>query len=1030
MFLFQVIDKKAKKVSQISQHCVISLENNKQINDDKVHHDSVGLSLRTRTISSTTIPVSLHQPVVPSTSVQSKCSSVVKGTRPRGRPPRKKNINNVINGTTSQITLVPSEESKICDSVSSVVGGESDAAAFERLQQPSIKQCNGVEHHKDEQKEKSNTKITSTSVEINNKHSTLIVSQLAELDKNKECSVVDETCKKKITFRKRKNSDVIEVVPIKRSLVAGNIKDPLVPEKNLTVKSSLQDRQTSVDDLEYGFLAGYNVIEPYQLQSVKRVPSASSPICYGHTYWPTSWEYSSTLTSHVQKKASKEALRKIRVLSGVGVPTKTGSSTAPSLKTNFPTKKYYTSVTQRRGSANKLSALTSVEITGGFKSPLTSSITVKRKGRPPGRKNKILQTVIKSNSPRKSPRQHASTLAAIMSKVQNSDTDVTEEPDKIVDIDVHLESNKNSIDLDGPCVLTMAVPKNEYMSGVRRQRHRRQLNLQRDVTKRRRRRRSITPPPPKLCVQQPAPQRSSINAAADHEVVKLRTKHVDIVKRRARDERLRAAFVCQHLRLVRETAERNQRELAQEVKQSLDEELQDYQFSSNAIVIPSVIDQDQVWTRKIDSQSNQEPDNMCVQIMYEQTADMKFLCADLPNEALQMYHQQRDLALTECLTSNYSGDTVSSDLIHHLCTDPISANKRKKKRPNMTGWPKEKRRKVMVNSSSMNLEEVSGNSDIKNDIVAKRRKLAEQQRLRRQRLKLEQQQAKEKSKVKVATTPVTATARRRGRRPGPIKKTKTATYRRTASINSNVTNTSNTSTITPTKEKKLTIHKQRQQRIPVRAKSPAVSIAVTPTSPNTGVKRSCGRPRGSVGRRKRITLQLQQRRQNQTSLSSEQHKENVIQPQTTGKLKCVISTRNNRMKLLSNSSSASATSNQKKLMGSKTKKSAYNLSPCLMSPSSPVAVASKTTRTTVKRRKLQQQQQHQMASVAWDVGRPKRYHATNNHSRGVAVEEDCCFVGSQPFEQHCPGGGNGLSHNTVLENHHDHHKEHILNVGL
>lgn len=1007
-----------------------TVENDKQVLcDDKIPRDSKGLSLRTRTISSTVVPLSLLQQTVP-TSVQSNSStSVVTGPRPRGRPPRRKNISHVANGTTLQMVNKKFRESKFCDSTSVINEGKSAASSLERLQQ-SINQCNGVDNYNYE-RVKDNENIASCSIGIG---STPLGSHISDLDKNNEC-VIEQISKKKSSSCKRKQSIVADVVPEKRPLISSSSEGLLETEKDLIVKS-LSDKKKSVEELEYGFLTGYDVIEPYR-QHVLRAPTlVYNRIHYGRTYWPTSWEYSATaLTGHVQKKASKDALRKIRQICGTGSIAKAGS-TAVSSKTNLITKKYPTSVIQRRGSSIKLSPLTSVEINGGLKNSPTSSIVVKRqKGRPPGRKNKLIQSVLKSNSPRKSPRQHASTLAAILSKVANKNG--TESPDTLIDLDVDVTSTKNSLDVDGPCILTMAVPNDEF--GVRHQRRRRQLSHQYGITKRRRRRRSITPPPPKLCAQQPAPQRSTINTTADHEVVKLRTKHVDIVRRRARDERLRAAFVCQQLRHVRETAEQNRRDLVQEIIQSHDEDVRDYQFPNNAIVLPSASDQEEIWSRNIDSRNNDQPDNMCVQIMYEQTTDRRFLYSNLPDEALHMYHQQRDLALAECLTNNYSGDTMSSDLIHHLCTDTISSNKRKKKRPNMTGWPKEKRRKVIANSSSIAaLEAINCDSDDKNDEVAKRRRAlaTEKQRLRRQRLKLEQQQSKEKSKNKIATGVVAATVRRRGRCPGPKKKNKTASYRRTVSVSSNVTtSTSSTSTSTTLKEKKLTMQKQRQQRVAVQSKMSAESIAESTSTPTTVVKRSSGRPRGSVGRRQRKKLQLQECRQKQTSLSSEQQKENVVNQQTTGKLKCVISTRNNRMKLLSTTSGTSATSNQKKIInGGKTKKSAYNItSNCLMSSSSPLVVESKTKRTTAKRRKLHQQQ-HQISTstVTWDVGRPKRYHSTSNHSRGtgVAVEEDCCFVGSQPFEQHCPGGGIGLSHNTVLENHHDHHKDHMLNGSL
>jgi len=730
-----------------------------------------------------------------------------------------------------------------------------------------------------------------------------------------------------------------------------------------------------------------------------------------------------------KKKAPKDILRKIRLICGVGTNTKSVSMISP-LKTNSMLKKYQSSVIQRRGSTSKLSSLGSVEMSSGLRHPSTSSIIVKRKkGRPPGRKNKVLQAVIKSNSPRKSPRQHASTLAAIMSnKVSNIDDNLLSQPDKIVDGDT--ECTINSVDMDGPCVLPIAVPKHERKPGVRHYRRRRQLDHQHSILERRCRRRSITPPPPKLCAQQPAPQRNHIHSV-DHEVVKLRTKHVDVVRRRARDERLRSAYVCQQLHKVYEIAEKNRHDLFQDDD---DDDDNDDNLSSNYPKLPENI-QDQIWSSQV-IDNNQEPDNMCLQLMYEQTGDIKFLHSNLTKETLQMYHQQRDLAMAERLTNN--NDTIFSD----MGTDIVSTgNKRKKKRPNMTGWPKEKRRKtIAIANSTMNTdrETINNESDIERENIAKRRRAAaaEQQRLRRRRIKLEQQQlAKEKSKNKVITT----TIRRRPGRPrrtDSIKKTKTSICCRTASVSSNDTNiSSNTSSTTIIKKKKLKVKRQQQKCMSVHHKNEStLSVDVTTDTPNTIIKRK-GRPKGSMGYRNRMKLQELPKRHRNPMSSSEQQKENVVQQQTSsGKLKCVISTRNNRIKLLSSSSSStSVTSNPKKTTGSKNKKSgsAYNLpSSCIATLPSVITAGGKSTRTTAKRRKLQQRQQQQITTTAsWDVGRPKRYHSGNHSRSGGVVEEDCCFVGSQPFEQHCPGGG-GLSHNTIIENEVDHQKENTVHSDL
>lgn len=970
-------------------------ELDKQTNFDKIQNDSLGLSLRTRTISSTSIPTALHQSTISaSTSVQSVSSnSTVPGPRPRGRPPRQKTLNH----TANRKLLLQTTSKKV------------ESGNLELLQPQKIKinQCNG-NHDYNHDQENNDKNIDSKSSE-SDKHSIL----LPDINKNEDCTILDDTCKNKCNARKRKQSNVTGVVCKKRLLVSNNHSDSLVIEDNSTRKSSLSTN--SKVDIQYGFLAGCNNGERYQQFTDKRT---SYSFFYGRTYWPTNWEYSAaSLTGHVQKKASKDSLRKIRLLCSEGTTAKINNSLPPPLKSISSLNKHQISVVQKRGTTSKC-IQPSIEVSSTLKYPSSPPVIVKRPGRPPGKKNKLLQSVLKSNSPRKSPRQHASTLAAILSgkRISSNDKLVAQQTGQSIDLDI--ESNKNSIDMDGPCILKMAIPKSEYKSGFRHYRHRRQLDHQHDIIKRRRRRRrSITPPPPKLCAQQPPPQNNPINdSVVDQETVKLRTKHVDVVRRRARDERLRAVFVCQQLHRVQDIAEQNRRNLVEENLLMHNEIEQDFP------ILPLERSQDEIWS-SIGVENDREPDNMCLQIMYEQTTDKRFLCTNLTDETLQMYHQQRELALAERLTNNCYGDTVFSD----FGTDVISVtNKRKKKRPNMTGWPKEKRRKVIASSSiATAIDTLNVDSDVeRNEEMLKRRRAAaaRAQRLRRQRIKLEQLQLAAKEKVKDITA---LPKRRRGRRPGPLKKNKTTTYRRRkTSVSSNgstaSSNTSNTST--ELKEKKLTVKKQRRKRLLLENKTTA-PVPESTVEPNTVVKRSCGRPRGSVGRRQR--WKLQRHHQNQTSLSPEQQKENVILPQTsTGKLKCVISTRNNRMKLLPSSSNSSTTSSR-----NKTKKStvAYNLSSCLESLPSSMTVVGKTTRTTAKRKRLQQQQQIAPTTVTWDVGRPKRYHSTNHGRNGVGVEEDCCFVGSQPFEQHCPGVG-GLNHNTVIENQQD-QKENTVHMA-
>lgn len=1027
-FFTQVVDKKTKENSLNNQLHMTTEASDRQRNDDKVKCSSAGLSLRTRTLSSTTVPLPpLHQSTI---SVQPKFSSVVRLPRPRGRPP--KNRNNLDDIKTLQPSFnKQSEEKKDCNLTLKITRKESAASSLERLQQQQklLNLYNGVVYNYDDEQDNGNTNTTSTGVNIN--------STLPKNDKNQTCTNIDHVCKKKSYSRKRKQSNIEELVVKKRILISNHSKDTLALEKYVFEKSSLPrtSKVTDVNIVNYGFLAGYDIVEPYRQRTDIRLLSTCPLICFGSTYWPTSWEYSAaTLTGHVQKKASKDMLRKIRLFCDMGITNKTVSLVSP-LKTNLTLKKYKTSFLQRRGSANKLTASASFDIPSGSRQPSTSSTLVKRPpGRPPGKKNKLLQAVIKGNSPRKSPRQHASTLAAIMSnKATGNDKSVIEQHNKLLEAD--LEFNKISLDMDGPCVLTMAVPKYEHHSGVRHRRHYKQLNHQHNIIKRRCQRRSITPPPPKLCAQQLPPQRTHTNTTVvDQEVVKLRTKHVDVVRRRARDERLRAAFVCQQLYKVQEVAEQNRRDLVQEVD---DEDELDYKLLSNAIVLSSVCNQEQTCPFQT-IENYKEPDNMCLQIMYEQTTDKRFLCANLTDETLQIYYKQRDIALAERQANSNYGDTLSYDLGSDIVS---AASKRKKKRPNMTGWPKEKRRKVISATSSMITSEeiLNGDSDVeKNKAIKQRRALAaEKQKLRRRRLKLQQQLSKEKSKVKVATA---AIRRRPGRPCGSSNKNKIVKYR-TISMGSNskdiTANNQYSSNTTPVQTNKFKVKKQQQKCLPVHKKATAISIGnTTSDAPNRIVKRSCGRPKGSIGPKKRLKLQLlEQLCQNQTSLP-EQQKENVAQQQTSsGKLKCVISTRKKRMTLLSTSSSPSSTLSQKKLMtGNKTKKKTTNVqnnlsSTCLASLSLPVS-AGKLTRTTKRRRLQQQQQQMSTTSVTWDVGRPKRYHSANHGKNANNVDEDYCFVGSQPFEQHCPGVGGGLSQNTMLENQQYNQKENSLNPNL
>lgn len=966
-------------------------------------HNSSGLSLRTRTISSITAPVPFHQSVVsPTSSLQLNSSTpAVNGRRPRGRRPRRKTLNRIANGKTLQHAKIKkSNESKVYNTNLNLTKEKSATSGFDRLQQKQfINYCNGTTKYID--KLENSNKNVNLSVNMVNKHLNI----LPQINKNKECS--GSVYNKKSNYRKRKQHDVEESIAEKRSLISDSHNDSGI-QKNPTEATPLPDKSNNI--ITFGFLKDCLVKD----DSINQSTDVLAPLStfYSPTYWPINWEFSAAvLTGHIQKKVTKDVLRKIKQINSVEANSKTVSLV--SLKSQTNPKRSQTFI-QRR-STNRFAPSTSVETPSTSKQN-TSSISniVKRKkpGRPPGKNNKLLQRLIKSNSPRKSPRQHASTLAAIMSnKVLNTgDKLITSQSDDIIDVDS--ENNKKPFDIDGPCVLPIAIPKNELKPGKRHYRHRRQLDYQHSILDRRRKRRSITPPPPKLCAQQPAPQRNNCtnSAAVDQEVIKLRTKHVDVVRRRARDERLRSIFVCQQLQKVQQIAE--------QARQDMIADNEDCQFPVNSS-IPFDTSQDQIWSSQT-AFGKEELDNMCLQIMYEQSNDKNFLRNNLTDETLQMYHQQRELALAERLTNNLYGDTLSSDL---GMDSILVGNKRKKKRPNMTGWPKEKRRKtIATTNSSIDVETFDYER-----VIERRRKAAEQQRLRRRRIKLEQQLlAKEKSKLMTAPIP-----KRPGRRPGPTKKNKIVTSPRTTSVSSNVTTESSdvSNYFTKPKREYNKIQNRRKNRKSVQDKTEInSSVPKITEASKTVVKRKLGRPKGSIGQRKKMKLQVLQRPRNQTSVSSDQQNENDVQQTSSGKLKCVISTRNNRMKLLSSRSSFVSSSNKKKSRRTKIKKSVEvcnTSSSSLVLPHSSTTVVSKSARITAKKKKLQQMQP--TTSTTWDVGRPKRYGRVVNNT---GVEEDCCFVGSQPFEQHCPNGGVGLCQNTDFDNQDIHQKENTVHSGL
>lgn len=933
-------------------------------------YESSGLSLRTRTISSAAVPTSLVQSTVSTAkSIRLNNSTLaVTITKPRGRPPRQKNHKHV-KKLSQRLSGQEAEGNKLCDST--LISESATTSSLKHLQQQQfISQCSVKNYNYDQI---NNIENVANVLNTENKK-TLLSSDT----KNKKIHIEDN-CKKNTNGHKRKQSDVVVTIAAKRSSILNNSKNTC-PEKNVSNNSIRSDKTNLV---KYGFLADSDVIEPYRQR--RNVDSLScSSFYYGNTYWPTNWEYSSdALTSHVQKKVLKSSLRKIKLVCDGG---QNNNAVSLPQKSNLSLKKLHTSI-QRRANNSK-----------STETNVNSSISRKRRiGRPLGKKNRLFQAVLKANSPRKSPRQHASTLANMSNKTLSTDKSETQ--------DGCVVSNKNILDKDNPCALTMSLLKNEIspkVSHYKRSQKNRQNNVKRG-------RRVITSPPPKLYIQKPS---TSINSAVDQDVVKLRTKYVDVVRKRVQDERLRTAFVCQQLHNVQEMAEQNRHDLAQERILYINENKQDYQISNNAIILPIKNSQGQIWSTQISN--DQEPDNMCLQLMYEQTGDKRFLCTNLTDETLQFYYQQRDLALSERLTNNCHGDNVTSDLGMDII---LASNKRKKKRPNMTGWPKEKRRKLIASSTCSIVtaeEEIICNKQlvIKRNSVTRRKvtNTAKQQKLERLKLK---QKPKKKPKVTIP--------KKSNRNSGPKKNIKITKYRG-ASVSSNESTIICNTKISPKKGRKLKVKKKRRKKHLSDQNKSSTDLSVVNDKPNNNLKRKCGRPKGSLGHQKLMKLQMIEQ-QSRVKTSTDKQKENKVQPHA-GKLKCIVSTRNNRVKLLPTYSPNSNASQcqLKNTTGSKNKKSATNnnlSSLCLETLPSSITAIPKTTRTAKKK-------QLTSAMPRWDAGRPKRYHSTNVNCTDIV--EDDCFIGSQPFEQHCPGVGGGLGHNTVLENHLKENTENDVNL--
>ncbi|XP_050527614.1 uncharacterized protein LOC126897789 [Daktulosphaira vitifoliae] len=659
-------------------------------------------------------------------------------------------------------------------------------------------------------------------------------------------------------------------------------------EDNAPLKCAIILQEEPKKKENYGFLAGYSSFLYPRLDSL-----------YLHTYWPVNWAYSAqSLTGHVMKKSSKQALRKIRqIISNSNndnnfLSKSVSNESVPIASTMLgATVNSITSVHLKKTDSNQQ------PIRRGRRKVLVPDSNKdcgirKKMGRPPGR-NKHLNGVLKGNSPRKSPRQHASTLAAKATKA------------KIITVD---ETNINVLSEESPP--SPLPPRLDASVDFPQMSQRQRCRKSESILKRTSGYRHRTPPPPKLC-----PQQNDRNGE-----VKLRTKHVDVVRRKVRDERIRNLLQTQQLASIRDIAEKNRQELAKEQEELIES---DCEYSS--IILPSS-DQQKWNTFDIDGMNN-----MCAQIMYEQSADKRYLLQTLPQDLIKVL--QRSIVVAK---SRRMGD----DCYLSESSTPLSlfdARRRRnrfsrKKKQNMTGWPKEKRRKAPVPVSE-NITDTELDENIKSP--KKRRTSAKVQRKKLKRIKLQQvtksPKRRQSKKVKSVVSP-----RNKGGRPR-----KQAIKIKNSTIIKNSSSQSTKLNSPLSDEHRSTTRKPRST--PGRPRGTPGRPRGTPGRPRGTPGRprgTPGRPRGSVGRRRRRIKKLH----DDTDTDSPSNP------------RCVLSD-NQCIKLL------------KRNKRTETAESPHHLT---------------------RRRK-------QVASTSsWDEGgsRSKRYRAAST------AEE--AFVGSQPFEQHCP----------------------------
>ncbi|XP_050427326.1 uncharacterized protein LOC126837461 [Adelges cooleyi] len=698
-----------------------------------------------------------------------------------------------------------------------------------------------------------------------------------------------QECELALTSRKRKHS-------------AEDLKDNTTPVKRAIILEKEPEKGEY-----YGFLAGYSSLLHPRLESL-----------YLHSYWPANWAYSAqSLTGHVLKKTTKESLRKIRQImsnsSNVGsIVSKSSINYAPCLTTAASTSALSANSTSVQSKKNEEVKPHPATRRGRRKKIVSDNVqdteTRKKQGRPPGARNKHLAGVLKDISPRKSPRQHASTLAAKATKAKVTTVDESD----VVNLTYEEESPLPPV-LDAPIEIT---------HNAQRQRNRKSgLSANRHSGPRRR-----TPPPPKLCAQQ--------NDKSGE--VKLRTKHVDVVRRKVRDERIRNIMQTKQLASIREIAEKNRREFAMEFQQYNDV---DEENSNPCIVLPPC--EHKEWNTSFDVKGL---NNMCAQIMYEQSADKRYLLQALPQDLLKVLQR----SITVAKSRRVGDDCYITDC--NATINSIDPRKRRnkysrKKKQNMTGWPKEKRRKAPAQASE-NVSEEDDQVEEKTKSTVKRRTSAVVQKQSRKRLKLQQASAttSQRRQKRKSGGPAVTPGPKKGR---PFKKT-------VAVENANPKRSP---------QKKLVISETL-------AADELKSVPVQPRRTPGRPRGTPGRPRGSPGRPKG---------------SPGRPKGTPGRPKgTPGRPRGSVGRQRRRLKKLHYDSDTDSPSNHHRSV--LPRKQRVKL----------VIKRNKRPETTVSQYHLTRRRKQLAASNVWDEGRgrPKRYKVSS------AVEE--AFVGSQPFEQHCP----------------------------